>query len=409
MALPPLRYVDVTQIEHEGQALVCLRDPEGIVEEPVLLSPAGFFIASLLDGASEAADIQRAFTESTGGRILREGDVDHVVSFLDAHGFLLTSSFLERRDTVHKSFLESSTRAAYLAGKSYPADPAELRTYLDDMFTREKGPGEAPLSPRLDGAPLRGLVVPHIDFERGGHTYAHGFARMARAGRPDTVVIFGVAHNGPPVPFVMTRKGFETPFGTLEIDLELVNRIGSVCKPDPFEHEIVHRTEHSIEFQAVMLAYLYGPNVKIAPILCGPFLSEREGLAPDVDGTVREFLDRCQTVLAESGKRITAIASADLAHVGRTFGDDFDIDVSVLDGVRTRDAADLSHVAAMDPEGWYHAVMIDENQRRVCGLNCIYSTMKCVEGAVTSGELIHYDYAPDPSGGIVSFANIVLP
>ena len=408
MALPPLRYVDVTQIDHEGQALVCLRDPEGIVDEPVLLSPAGFFIASQLDGESESADIQRAFAESTGGRVLRDGDVDHVVSFLDDHGFLLTPSFLERRDAVHKTFRDSDTRAAYLAGKSYPADPVELRAYLNDMFTREKGPGEAPLSPCLDGAPLRGLVVPHIDFERGGHTYAHGFARMARAGRPETVVIFGVAHAGPPVPFVMTRKGFETPFGTLETDLDLIDRIDPACKPDPFEHEIVHRTEHSIEFQAVMLAYLYGPNVKIVPILCGPFLSEREGLAPDVDGTVREFLDRCQTVLAESGKRITVIASADLAHVGRTFGDDFEVNDAVIDQVRARDAADLEYVAAMNPEEWYQAVMIDENQRRVCGLNCIYSTMKCVEGAVTIGELVHYDYAPDPSGGIVSFAGLVL-
>jgi AmmeMemoRadiSam system protein B len=280
--------------------------------------------------------------------------------------------------------------------------------YLDGLFLRENGPGETPSQPRRDGDPLPGLVVPHIDFERGGHTYAHGFARMAQAGRPDTIVIFGVAHAGPPVPFVMTRKGFETPFGTIEPDLELIDAIASASEADPYGFEIMHRTEHSVEFQAVMLAYLYGPAVKIVPILCGPFLSERDGLAPDVDGSVRDFLANCQRVIAESGKRITVIASADLAHVGRTFGDDFDVDKTVIDGVRDRDASDLAHITAMDPEGWYQAVMLDENQRRVCGLNCIYSTMKCIEGAVTSGELIHYDYAPDPSGGIVSFAGLAL-
>ena len=30
---------------------------------------------------------------------------------------------------------------------------------------------------------------------------------------------------------------------------------------DPYAYEMVHRTEHSIEFQAVMLSYLYGSAV----------------------------------------------------------------------------------------------------------------------------------------------------
>lgn len=409
MALPPLRYVDATSIDHEGQTLVCLRDPEGIVEDPILLSPAGFFIASQLDGEADAEGIRLAFSQSTGGRNLRDGDIEQVVAFLDEHGFLLTPKFLERRESVHRAFRESPTRPAYLAGKSYPADTAELREYLDALFRREKGPGSPPAERAGDSTPVRAIIVPHIDFERGGHTYAHGFARMAGAGRPDTVVIFGVAHAGPPVPFVATRKGFETPFGILEVDQEIVDQICAGLDWDPFEYEIVHRTEHSIEFQAVMLAYLYGPTIKIVPILCGPFLSEREGLEPDVDGTVRDFLAHSKDTLAKSGKRITVIASADLAHVGPAFGDDFDIDDDVLEAIRRRDANDLQHVADMSPEDWYQAVMLDENQRRVCGLNCIYSTMKCVEGRVDRGEILQYDYAPDPSGGIVSFANVVFP
>lgn len=409
MPLPPLRFVDVSQLEHDGQILVCLRDPEGIVSDPVVLSPAGFFVASLLNGENEIADIRRAFSDSTGGRALREGDVEHVVAFLDEHGFLLTPTFIEKRDAVYQAFHQAEVRPAYLAGRSYPTDPDELRTYVDGFFTRTEGPGDVPSKPQDAGEPLRGLVVPHIDFERGGHTYAHGFARMAQAGRPDTVVIFGVAHAGPPVPFVMTRKGFETPLGTLEVDREFIDKITPQDGWDPFEHEIVHRTEHSIEFQAVMLAYLYGSDVKIVPILCGPFLSEREGLEPDVDGAVREFLANCRDVIANCGKSVTVIASADLAHVGQTFGDDFDIDDAIIAQIRARDLDDLARVTAMQPEEWYRAVMLDENQRRVCGLNCIYSTMKCVEGEATAGELVHYDYAPDPAGGIVSFANLVLP
>ena len=71
--------------------------------------------------------------------------------------------------------------------------------------------------------------------------------------------IFGVAHASPPVPFILTQKHYDTPFGVVKTDLDIVRRLEAVCTWDPYAYEIVHRTEHSIEFQAVMLAYLYGP------------------------------------------------------------------------------------------------------------------------------------------------------
>jgi hypothetical protein len=44
MALPALRYVDAFPIEHQGQQYICLRDPEGVVEEQIMLTPPAFFI-----------------------------------------------------------------------------------------------------------------------------------------------------------------------------------------------------------------------------------------------------------------------------------------------------------------------------------------------------------------------------
>jgi hypothetical protein len=102
------------------------------------------------------------------------------------------------------------------------------------------------------------------------------------------------------------------------------------------------------------------------------------------------------------------IAGADLAHVGRRFGDAFDIDDTVVQAVHRRDHEDLLEVVANNPAGFYQSVMKDRNQRRVCGLNCIYAALHTVHGMVRSGELLHYDYAHDPAGGIVSFANVFL-
>ena len=40
MPLPAIRAVDLFPIEHEGQTLFCLNDPEGIVEEQLVMAPA---------------------------------------------------------------------------------------------------------------------------------------------------------------------------------------------------------------------------------------------------------------------------------------------------------------------------------------------------------------------------------
>jgi hypothetical protein len=221
-------------------------------------------------------------------------------------------------------------------------------------------------------------------------------------------VIFGVAHVSPPVPFILTQKDFATPFGTLATDRELVRRLAAVCTWDPYAYEIVHRTEHSIEFQAVMLAYLFGTDVRIVPILCGTFGSEAGHVAPADIGPVVTFLDTCQDFVAALGRRVSVIAGADLAHVGRRFGDAFDISDRIVQDVASRDHEDLQYVTAGDAEGFYRSVMQDRNQRRICGLNCIYASLKTVADEGVRGEMVHSDYAHDPAGGLVSFADVVF-
>jgi hypothetical protein len=408
MALPALRYLDISPMDHEGDQVFCFHDPEGYVEHEVVLSPMAFFIAAQLDGIRDIEAVQGAFKEYSEGIEVPADRVLEVVNFLDDQGFLQSDKFRELRAEIDTGFRRATVRPAHLAGKSYPEDPAALRAYIDGFFNRESGPGELPKLVSNGKRCLPGLIVPHIDFDRGGHAYAHGFLRLAQRGKPRTVIVFGVAHASPGVPFILTRKGFDTPLGTVACDSDIVDRLAEACDYDPFEYEMVHRTEHSIEFQAVMLAYLYGCDVRIVPILCGSFMGGDGGGNTLGSESVEQFLAVCRSVIAESDGEITVLAGADLAHVGRRFGDDFEIDDRIVAEVTERDREDLAHAVAADADSWYNSVMRDENARRVCGLNCIYSAIRTVSGISTGGELIHYDYAPDPSGGIVSFANVVF-
>ncbi len=407
MAFPPLRAVEAAPVQHQGETFFCLTDPLGYVEQQVLLSPAAFFVAASLDGSRDYEAVRQEFVNQFGRDILKEDDVQGIVDHLDQHGFLATPRFEAIAEEARRAFRETPVRQAHFAGRGYPGEPDQLREFLDGFFTAAEGPGVKPRSGSAGSTPLRGVIVPHIDYHRGGGAYAHGYLRMVEAGAPDVVLVFGVAHAAPPHPFVLTRKDFETPLGVVKTDQAMVDALAEACAWDPFEHEIVHRTEHSIEFQAVMMAHVLGPDVRIVPVLCGSFVPSN-GEGPD---GVDRFMDACQRLVRENDGRMSVVASADLAHVGKRFGDDLEISDQVVEDVRRRDLEDLDHVLKGDALGFYQAVMADDNARRVCGLQCIYATLKSLEGAGARGpaELVNYTYAHDPGGGIVSFGNIVLP
>lgn len=369
------------------------------MDEHILLSPQAFFIACLLDGKIEIPQIQEAFSREFEGILVSPDDIFKIINQLDHLGALMTENYLHMKRKVESDFRNLPVRPAYFAGKSYPDKAADLKVFLDGLFTKEGGPGEKAVSGGA-GNPARLLIAPHIDFLRGGHSYAHGYLDYFKHGKPETVFIFGVAHWAPPAPFILTRKNFETPFGVIETDLEIVTRLETACDWDPYEYETIHRMEHSIEFQTVMLSYLFGNNMKIVPVLCGSFLNQQEAIT--------KFLNACRELLELRGEKASVIAGADLAHVGRRFGDDFDIDRRIVNQVESRDREDLTHALAGNADLFYESVMKDENSRRVCGLNAIYSALKISDGKISGGKLLHYGYAPDPSGGIVSFANILF-
>ena len=388
--------------------MVCLRDIEGYVEDQIVLSPLAFFVATMLDGLNDVTDIQYRFATEHQGQILTSEQINSVVTYLDENGFLYSEPYERIRESVHRTFTESATRSAYMAGKSYPDTPEALKVLLNGYLANVPSDSSAPntQAPSL-------LIVPHIDFDRGGAAYAQGYACLRNVTPPKTVIIFGVAHAGGEAPFILLKKGFETPLGTLEVDADLCDTLTAACpEQDATQREadlFLHRNEHSIEFQAVWLTHLFGTNTRIVPILCGQmFMMDDASHAITLRPGAETFLNVCRDAIAGAPNGdMMVIAGADLAHVGQHFGDPFEITQPVLESIEARDREDLVPILAGDAETFLHSVMRDGNVRRVCGLGCIYAAIRSVVPK-TPGQLLHYGHAPDPQGGIVSFASVVI-
>jgi AmmeMemoRadiSam system protein B len=402
---PRLRDVNFFPVQREGQTLLCLQDPQNISEKALFLPPQTYFIVSLFDGRHSILDIQAEYMRQFGEFLYSE-KLQEIIDQLDEHLFLESERFQEASLQVEDRFKKASVREAAFAGKSYEARPDGLRTQLEGYFFDPNGPG--PLGQRACANGLKGIVAPHIDYQRGGFCYAFAHREIWEKNTSHCFIIFGIAHTGMKHPFCLTRKDFVTPLGTLETDRGLVDAIQSRCPYDLFHDEGVHRSEHSLEFQCVFLRFLYPEpsSLKIVPILCGSFHEAIEqGISPMELRPFRQFVDALTESVYKKGGEICFIASADLSHMGLQFGDRKGVGEYDLRLLEESDREMLGYAEKMDGEGFYSSILRERDQRKICGLPAIYTLLKVLEAK--EGRLLKYGQAFTPeTQSVVSFASL---
>ncbi|MGH7949508.1 MAG: AmmeMemoRadiSam system protein B [Candidatus Binataceae bacterium] len=408
MDKPKIRAVEAFPMEQQDQTLICLRDPSGLAPEPVLLGMGAYFLVGLFDGVNDLRDIQAAFMRRFGD-VLPLDNLKALIETLDRAFFLDSPAFAERERRIRDAFLESTKRPAVLAGLCYEADPTLLRGELAAFYDPPAGPGRA-RSKRANGK-LAGLIAPHIDLRRGGSAYAHAYSELSTHEPPDLIVILGTSHYGAgPELFTATRKDYATPLGDVETDRDFIERLSTRYKGgNLFADEFLHRNEHSIEFQALFLAWTFGVRgYQVVPILIGSFHQMiMTGERPSADPQVASFIDALGATLAEDKRDALIIAGVDFAHVGRKFGDAESVDEKFAERVRLEDYALIENIKRGDPDGFFGDVAKDRDSRRICGLAPMYTQLALLRGR--TGRLLAYDIAMEPdTGSAVSFASLAI-
>jgi AmmeMemoRadiSam system protein B len=404
---PKIRNINIFPVQSSGQTLLCLQDPLNISEKALLLPPPLYFVVSFFDGQHSILDIQTEYMRRFGEFLYTE-KLQEIITQLDENFFLEGERFQEALREKEESYKKGSFREAVFAGKSYEADPDRLRAQLEKYFTGSDGPGVLREKRGMNG--LKGVVAPHIDFQRGGFCYAFAHREIWEQNSSHCFVIFGTAHTRIQSPFCLTRKDFITPLGTLNVDRELVDAIQSRCSEDLFKDEGVHRSEHSIEFQCVFLRYLYPEpiSLKIVPILSGSFHEAIEQRISPMDlEPIRQFIEALKKSVLSLRREVCYIASADLAHMGLQFGDHQGIAEYGLRVLSQEDQEMLEYAEKMDGEGFFSLISNERDRRRICGLPAIYSMVKTLEAR--EGKLLKYGQAFTPeTQSVVTFASLAF-
>ncbi len=403
---PKLRPIEAFPVQLGGQEVICLRDPTHLTTDTVFVPREALFILAHFDGQHSILDIQEAYARRYG-QLLFSDAIKDLIAKLDEHWLLDSERFRAYRQHIIETFRKAPVRRAAHAGEAYEADPVKLAAQLDGYFMAAKGPGFAE-TPSRHG-PVQGILAPHIDPRRGGPCMALAYDMLRRV-TAELFIIFGTAHQPATVPFPLTLKDYETPYGIVETDKAFVRELARRYPTDLLSGEIAHRTEHSIEFQVVFLQHVLGltRRFRIVPILVGSFHECVErGVNPADMAHIADFIQIIRDVIATRGEAVCYIVGGDLAHVGMKFGDQEPLTPTLLSHVAREDHDLLAAAIRMDAEGFFRAIAAHQDRRRICGFPPTYLLLSTMPA--TAGTLLKYDQAVEPATqSMVSYASVVF-
>jgi AmmeMemoRadiSam system protein B len=306
MDRPKLRQVDRYELQRGDEDLLVVRDPLGLAQ-PFAIDTDFKPVLDLLDGTRTLPQIRQSLLMAHG-LDLPAPDLAAFVTELSNAGLLQDDAFADLWADAHADFLEAPHREARLAGLLYPADPAEASRVLAHAL---------PDRPDrfLPGSDLIGAVVPHGPPAEVAGLWDMTLRRLPPASELECIVVLGTDHGPGLLPYVTTRKPFQTPLGVVPTATRLLEALER--RVDWIEREeIRHRDAMSIEIAAVAIRALYGDDCPpIVPVLCGQTV-----LQPAHDDTepVEQFI-RALDALCDD-RPVLWWVSAELSHCGPAYG-----------------------------------------------------------------------------------------
>jgi AmmeMemoRadiSam system protein B/AmmeMemoRadiSam system protein A len=233
--------------------------------------------------------------------------------------------------------MENQVRRPAVAGQFYEGDPARLRSDIEAMFERFRGP--AP-----EGS-IVAIISPHAGYMYSGGVASHAFGLLKR-GQFETVVVISPCHvDYFPFSSVYGGDAYSTPLGQIGIDGPLSEQIasgGGLVRISDRGHLPGRgsRGEHSLEVQLPFLQVALG-DFRLVAIVMG----DQSRAAVDALGKALGS--------ALEGRSALIVASTDLSHFH--------------DGASARklDSAFIRGLENFDPDGIMAS--LSEKDAEACG------------------------------------------
>lgn len=372
----------------DGPDSFVLHDPQRVAPGHLVLTRLGIEVIQLLDGGRSLREVSRVVPVPVEGLIQLAGTLD-------------AGLFLE--GPAVQAYLNGPVRRPSCIG-CYPPEPAAIRERFRKLFTDPGGPG-VPEETAKREKNLRAVLVPHMDYARGGVTYGWGFKELVERTDASLFVIIGTSHYSPER-FTLTRMNFATPLGEVTTEQSYVDRLVQHYGPGLFDDTTAHLPEHSIELEVILLQYLLKNRrpFRIVPLLVGSFADcIHSGQEPSQAPDILRMVAALQSAEREAGEKVCYIISGDLAHIGPKFDDPDPVAEPFLAFSRSQDESILGTLNQADENSYFRVIEREKDARRICGLPPTWLTLAVAKPG--TGCVLNYGRYVHPTGHeSVSFA-----
>lgn len=405
--LPKLGNVTSQWTQQNGQPVLVLQNALGLSPTAIALPQALAMLPALCDGTRDLNALRASLMVRAGVRI----SVDVLAQIIQQMDEALLFENARQAEAIARAldaYHQAESRQPVSAGQSYPPDPQEARRLLDE-FVQQAAQENSPALPR-PAEQIRGLLSPHIDYYRGGKTYAQVWSAAKPAlEQADLVVILGTDHRGAAGAITLTRQHYRTPWGILKTDQEAVHQVAqAIGVEEAFAHELHHAVEHSVELAAIWLHYMAPQaHFTLLPILCGSFAEFLNGSARIEDHAGVRLAAEALRTLSQGHRRVLLVAAADLAHMGPAFGG-YPVGLVERGRCRAADESLLDAICRGDAQGFLSQVQAEGDRRNICGIPPVYLMLNVLGPA--SGIVTGYEQCPADGQGtsLVSIAGALL-
>ncbi len=408
---PALRPLELIPVEHEQQTLIVVRDPLGLIEGTPVLQPDPMLLIFLemADGKTTLGEMAKKVTELSG-QIVPEGMFQSVAKQLDEALLLQTERFREAMQNKYEEYMKSPVRP-YKVFQDAEGDRLKMMKELgEEMRRHEMSRKSPPKQLDLPANSVRAVLSPHIDYQRGGEAYAWAYKALKEKGvKAKTYIILGTSHRPTQNRFIATAKDYDTPFGKVETDQELLKELEEAFGGSLTEEEYAHADEHTIELQATYLKYTFGNDpVKIVPILVGsiePLLENED--SPRKDPQVAKFCDALRQVM-DKHSDVVLIGGVDFSHCGPQFGQEQKNDPEREKEIESYDKQTLETIESGDPEAFFDRFRADMNGQNLCSIAPIYVVMDVMRQKADPKVLTYQQANSQDQSNLVSFASVAF-
>ncbi len=381
-----------------------IRDPYRYSEAVLIIPPPLIECLRCFDGRQTDLDLRSALVRITGD--LQVGELEkHLIETFSSAGFLEDETFARMKADRQREFAEAPKREAAHAGGAYPAELADLH----ETMARYMAPAGDGTTAAAAPPGLCGIAAPHVSPEGGWQSYRAAYQTLGPELKDRTFVILATSHYGAPEHFGLTRKPFVTPLGETATDTALVDRLEAEGGSAVIMEDYCHSFEHTVELQVIFLQHIYGPDIRILPLLCGQYANSLyRGGAPESDEGVHRFLSTLGEMGAREANRLFWILGIDMAHMGARYQDDFPAyaDRGVMAEVAERDRQRIARITASDGDGFWNLVQQNHDDLKWCGSAPLYTFLKALPEA--RGELLRYEQWNIDPRSVVSFAGMTF-